>query len=116
MVKTFLFMIEMMNYAIFNDLMFYNVLESLTLEFNIGFLLGFSFIIQISSGFFLTCFYIADSDVAYDSIQFFTRNIVSCWIFRFIHVNGATILFLLFYLHIFKGLSNLSFKLSRELV
>jgi quinol-cytochrome oxidoreductase complex cytochrome b subunit len=31
-------------------------------------------------------------------------------------VNGATILFLLFYLHIFKGLSNLSFKLSRELV
>ena len=35
---------------------------------------------------------------------------------RFVHVNGASIVFLLFYLHLLKGIAYCSFRFGRELV
>lgn len=101
-------------YAMMNDLVFYSVAENLTIEFNVGFMLGVAFITQIVTGLFLATAFLADSEHAYDSIQFLTRNITSCWVFRFVHVNGASVIFILLYLHLFKGLGNTSFRFGRE--
>jgi quinol-cytochrome oxidoreductase complex cytochrome b subunit len=67
-----------MNFIVFlcaNDLLFYSVLEVLSYEFNYGFILELVFVTQIVSGVFLTCFFLADSECAYDSIVFIVRNI-----------------------------------------
>ena len=63
-------------YAGFNDLMYYSVLEALTFEFNIGFVLGWMFLIQVVSGLILACFYVADSGLAFDCVVFLMRNVL----------------------------------------
>ena len=107
---------DLLNYFLHNELTSYLVLESLTFEFNVGFLLGCSFLIQIITGFFLACMFVSESSLAFDSIQFLTRNISYCWYFRFLHINGASILFVLLYLHLFKNMANLTYKFPRDIV
>ena len=110
---------EVMNFIVFlcaNDLLFYSVLEVLSYEFNYGFILELVFVTQIVSGVFLTCFFIADSELAFDSIVFIVRNIYGGWLLRYIHVNGSSLVFMLLYCHLIKGLSFMSFRFGRELV
>lgn len=69
---------------------------------NIGSLLGIVLILQIVSGIVLAFNYSAD--IAFDSIQILYRDIWYGSIIRYMHINGAGILFILVYLHIGKGI------------
>ncbi|KOB87542.1 cytochrome b, partial [Plasmodium falciparum Dd2] len=72
---------------------------------NYGFLLGIIFFIQIITGVFLASRYTPDVSYAYYSIQHILRELWSGWCFRYMHATGASLVFLLTYLHILRGLN-----------
>lgn len=72
--------------------------------YNIGSLLAFILIIQILSGFFLASYYIADTSLAFESIEFIMREVPFGFMIRYIHANGAALFFILVYIHIARGL------------
>jgi len=61
-------------------------------------------IIQIITGVILTTRYRANSDLSFDSVIFITQNTNFGWILRLIHSSGASLFFILIYLHIGRGL------------
>lgn len=77
---------------------------------NFGSLLIFTLFIQIVSGFFISLHYISIIDFAFFSIIHIRREVYFGWIIRIIHINGASIYFIIIYLHISKALINSSWK------
>ena len=67
---------------------------------NNGFLISFFFIGQLSSGIILSTSYTSDVTFAYYSILSLIREIYSGWCFRYIHSQGASFIFVLYFLHI----------------
>lgn len=63
-----------------------------------------SLLIQIVSGIFLAIHYIADTDLAFDSVEHIIRDVNFGWLLRYTHANGASIFFIVVYLHTFRGL------------
>jgi ubiquinol-cytochrome c reductase cytochrome b subunit len=63
-------------------------------------LISFFFIIQLSSGIILSTSYTSDVTFAYYSISSIIREVYSGWCFRYIHSQGASFIFALYFLHI----------------
>lgn len=80
---------------------------------NFGSLLGICLIIQIITGFFLTIFYENNIEERFNRINQIERNINIGWLIRSYHANGASIFFILVYLHIGRGLYYKSFWLKK---
>ncbi|VDN85957.1 unnamed protein product, partial [Brugia pahangi] len=78
-----------------------------------GFILGIMLISQIITGFFLTFYYTAGD--TFSSVQHVIFEVNLGWLIRIIHSNGASIIFLFVYLHIFKGLIYGSYRLSGQI-
>lgn len=77
---------------------------NLTIMFNFGFVLGLFIVVQVISGFVLLTFYCPSLIDAFDSIQFLFRECSLCFILKLLHVNFSSLIFLLLYIHVFKGL------------
>lgn len=73
--------------------------------------MGLVLIIQVVTGIFLASHYISSIELAFNSIIHIIRDVKRGWIIRFIHINGASIFFVLMYLHIRRGIIFSSFKL-----
>lgn len=80
-------------------------------------------IIQIVSGIFLTMNYKPDGTlnsyhlpVAFTSVEYIMRDVSGGWIIRYMHSTGASMFFIVVYLHMFRGLIYGSYKQPRELV
>jgi len=69
-----------------------------------GALLGIFFVVQLISGLILTVNYTADIVLGFSTVEHIMRDIPLGWIFRYFHANGASILFLLLYIHMGRGL------------
>lgn len=78
---------------------------------NLGRFLGTMIVIQVLSGLFLVFYYIPSEKEAFDSVIFIIREAKFGFLIRFIHLNGASFVFMLIYLHILKGLINNSFTM-----
>jgi len=81
-----------------------------------GFLAGICLGLQFISGFFLTMFYIPNSDLAFDSIEYIMRDVKNGWLLRYMHMNTASFFFIILYIHIAKGLYFSSFIKSNKYV
>lgn len=57
-------------------------------------------------------FYTADRNISFDRVQYLIIEVNLGWIFRLLHFNGASLFFVLIYLHIFKALFINSFRLK----
>ena len=79
---------------------------------NFGSILGIFLIIQIISGFILSIHYCPNIDIAFWSITNIIKDINSGWLFRLIHINGASFYFLIIYIHISRNLFYCSYKLN----
>lgn len=75
-------------------------------------MLGICLAIQIVTGLFLSFHYAPTSD-AFNNIDFIIREVNEGWFMRFTHANGASIFFLLMYIHIFRGLFFKRYKLKK---
>ena len=73
-------------------------------------------VIMIASGVFLAMFYTAEKNLAFDSVERIMRDVNYGWLVRYIHMVGASMLFVLVYIHIFRGLYYGSYKAPRELL
>lgn len=79
---------------------------------NFGSILGIFLIIQIVSGFILSIHYCPNIDIAFWSITNIIKDINSGWLFRLIHINGASFYFIIIYIHIRRNIFYCSYKLS----
>ncbi|MEQ8968422.1 MAG: cytochrome b/b6 [Azospirillaceae bacterium] len=76
----------------------------------------FVLIVMIVSGIFLSMNYTAHVDHAFTSVERIMRDVNSGWLMRYIHMNGASMFFIVVYIHMLRGLYYGSYKQPRELL
>jgi len=81
-----------------------------------GSLALFVLVIQIVSGIFLTMNYKPDAQQAFQSVEYIMRDVEWGWLIRYIHSTGASMFFIVIYLHMFRGLLYGSYRKPRELL
>src|SRR6185369_14947631 len=81
-----------------------------------GALSGMVLVIQIVSGVFLTMHYKPDAAQAFGSVEYIMRDVPGGWLIRYIHSTGASMFFVVVYLHMFRGLLYGSYRKPRELI
>ena len=67
-------------------------------------MVGIFFAVQILTGIFLAMHYVANIDFAFISLEHIMRDVHGGFILRYLHANGASLIFIFLYLHIGKGL------------
>ncbi|MEY2897022.1 MAG: hypothetical protein RL669_1291 [Pseudomonadota bacterium] len=73
-------------------------------------------VIQIVSGIFLVMHYKPDAALAFASVEYIMRDVPGGWFIRYMHSTGASMFFVVVYLHMFRGLLYGSYRKPRELV
>lgn len=73
-------------------------------------------VIQIVTGIFLTMFYKPDAELAFASVEYIMRDVEWGWLIRYMHSTGASMFFVVVYLHMFRALLYGSYKKPRELI
>ena len=56
------------------------------------------------------------SDMAFNSVEHIMRDVNYGWLLRYLHSNGASMFFLVVYIHIFRGMYYGSYKSPREVL
>lgn len=83
---------------------------------NFGALAIISLTIMIATGIFLAMNYTAHATMAFDSVERIMRDVNYGWLLRYAHANGASMFFIVVYIHIFRALYYGSYKAPRELL
>ncbi len=73
-------------------------------------------VIQIVTGIFLTMNYKPDAELAFASVEYIMRDVDWGWLIRYMHSTGASMFFVVVYLHMFRGLMYGSYRKPRELI
>ena len=73
-------------------------------------------VIQIVTGIFLVMHYKPDAALAFASVEYIMRDVPWGWLVRYMHSTGASMFFVVVYLHMFRGLIYGSYRKPRELV
>ena len=73
-------------------------------------------VVQIVTGIFLTMNYKPDAGLAFASVEYIMRDVEWGWLIRYMHSTGASMFFVVVYLHMFRGLIYGSYRKPRELV
>ncbi len=94
----------------------YPVPRNLNYFWNFGVLAGVALTIQIITGIVLAMHYAANADVAFASVEGIMRDVNGGWLLRYVHATGASMFFIVVYIHIFRGLYYGSYKAPREMV
>ena len=71
---------------------------------------------QIVTGIFLTMNYKDSAAEAFASVEYIMRDVEWGWLIRYMHSTGASLFFVVVFLHMFRGLLYGSYKKPRELV
>ena len=90
--------------------------KNLSYMWNFGSLAGFVLVVMILTGIFLVMNYTAHTDYAFDSVERIMRDVNYGWLIRYVHMNGASMFFIVVFIHIFRGLYYGSYKAPRELL
>ena len=90
--------------------------KNLNYFWNFGSLAGITLVIMIVTGILLAMQYTANTDLAFDSVERIMRDVNNGWLLRYIHMNGASMFFIIVYIHIFRGLYYGSYKYPREIL
>ncbi len=94
----------------------YPVPRNLNYFWNFGVLAGAALAIQIVTGIILAMHYHADIGGAFDSVEHIMRDVNGGWFFRYAHANGASMFFVVVYIHMARGLYFGSYKPPREVI
>ncbi len=80
---------------------------------NFGSLLGIILVVQIVSGLALSFHYAGNINLAFSSVIHIMVDVKAGWFLRYLHSNGASLFFILVYLHIGRGIYYGSFQEPR---
>jgi len=73
-------------------------------------------VMQIVTGIFLTMHYKPDASLAFGSVEYIMRDVPWGWLIRYMHSVGASMFFVVVYLHMFRGMLYGSYRKPRELL
>ncbi|WP_142847305.1 cytochrome b/b6 [Telmatospirillum sp. J64-1] len=90
--------------------------KNLNYWWNFGSLAGLVLVIMIATGLFLAMFYTPHTSLAFDSVERIMRDVNYGWLIRYMHANGASMFFIVVYIHMFRGLYYGSYKGPREVL
>nr|YP_010199692.1 apocytochrome b [Gracilaria domingensis]UAD89600.1 apocytochrome b [Gracilaria domingensis] len=99
-----------------NHLIDYPTPINIHYAWNFGFLASICLIIQIITGIFLAMHYTPHVELAFASVEHIMRDVNYGWLLRYIHSNGASMFFIVVYIHIFRGLYFSSYAKPRHWV
>lgn len=71
---------------------------------------------QIVTGIMLAMHYKPDAKLAFDSVEYIMRDVDWGWLLRYLHSTGASLFFVVIYMHMFRALFYGSYKKPRELL
>ena len=83
---------------------------------NFGALAMINLMIMIATGIFLAMHYTPHTAYAFDSVERIMRDVNYGWLLRYAHANGASMFFIVVYIHIWRALYYGSYKAPRELL
>jgi len=87
---------------------------NLSYMWSFGFLAGMCLAWQILTGIFLAMHYIAEAPTAFYCVEHIMREVNNGWFIRYGHANGASMFFIVVYIHIFRGLYYMSYLKPRQ--
>jgi ubiquinol-cytochrome c reductase cytochrome b subunit len=99
-----------------NHLVVYPTPMNLNWAWNGGSLAGIMLASQMLTGILLAMHYVSHVDYAFASVQHLMTDVPSGMILRYAHANGASLFFIVVYLHILRGMYYNSGSQPRELV
>jgi ubiquinol-cytochrome c reductase cytochrome b subunit len=73
-------------------------------------------VLQLATGIFLTMFYKPGELTSFGSVEYIMREVSWGWLIRYLHSTGASVFFIVVYLHMFRSLLYGSYKAPRELL
>lgn len=73
-------------------------------------------VLQIVTGIFLTMHYKPDAELAFGSVEYIMRDVSWGWLIRYMHSTGASMFFVVVYMHMFRGIIYGSYRNPRELI
>lgn len=98
----------------YTTLFLYPAPVNLTYLWNFGIYAIIALILQIITGILLAMHYIPHLDFAFVSVEHIMRNVNNGWLLRYIHANGASLFFIVVYIHIGRGLYFSSFLYPKK--
>ena len=90
--------------------------KNLSYWWNYGSIAGIVLVIMLVTGIFLAMNYQPHADVAFASVERIVRDVNYGWLLRYLHMNGASMFFIVVYIHMFRGLYFGSYKAPREIL
>jgi quinol-cytochrome oxidoreductase complex cytochrome b subunit len=90
--------------------------RNLSYWWNFGSLAGLVLVLQLVTGIILAMHYTPHADMAFDSVEHIMRDVNYGWLMRYMHANGASMFFIIVYIHIFRGMYYGSYKAPREIL
>ena len=90
--------------------------KNLNYWWTFGGILAFCLGTQIATGVVLAMHYVPNANMAFDSVEQIRRDVNYGWLIQFIHANGASMMFLAVYIHMFRGIYYGSYKAPREVL
>jgi len=96
-----------------NHLIDYPTPVNLSYWWGFGSAAGIFLVVQLITGIALAMHYTPHIDLAFHSVEHIMRDVNYGWLLRYMHANGASMFFLVVYIHIFRGLYYGSFMSPR---
>jgi len=90
--------------------------KNLNYWWNYGSIAGILLVIMLVTGIFLAMNYQPHAAVAFASVERIVRDVNYGWLLRYLHMNGASMFFIVVYIHMFRGLYFGSYKAPREIL
>ena len=90
--------------------------RNLNYWWNFGSLAAFMLVVMLLTGIFLVMNYSSHTSLAFDSVERIMRDVNYGWLLRYLHMNGASMFFILVYVHIFRNFYYGSYKSPREVL
>jgi len=90
--------------------------RNLNYWWNFGSLAAFVLVVMLLTGIFLVMNYSSHTSLAFDSVERIMRDVNYGWLIRYLHMNGASMFFIMVYIHIFRNLYYGSYKAPREVL
>ena len=90
--------------------------KNLSYMWSYGSLAGIALLTMIISGLFLAMNYDPNTANAFNSVEHIMRDVNYGWLMRYLHANGASLFFVVTYIHMARGMYYGSYKSPRELL
>jgi ubiquinol-cytochrome c reductase cytochrome b subunit len=98
----------------YHFIVYYPVPSNITYFWNFGALAGLCLGVQLITGIALAMHYTPNVELAFVSVEHIMRDVNYGWLLRYVHANGASMFFIVVYMHMFRGLYFGSYMYPRE--